>query len=77
MRTWLDYPPLASRSLRSSPCRTVSQVAGVSMYNAEEFELREAEGEKFRNMLEVIEATNCDLGVSTRGAVGVRKNGPG
>lgn len=34
------------------------------MRNSEAFCLKEREGEKFRNMLEVIEATNGDLGVS-------------
>lgn len=45
--------------------RAVSDVAGVSMRNSEAFGLKETEGEKFRNMVEVIEATNCDLGVGT------------
>lgn len=39
-------------------------MASVVMYNSEVYGLKEAEGEKFNNMLEVIEATSGDLGVS-------------
>lgn len=39
-------------------------VAGVSIHNSETFVRKETEGEKFHHMVEVIQATNDDLGVS-------------
>lgn len=44
--------------------RAVSAMASVSMRNSELFGLGETGYEKFRNMMEVIEATNDHLGVS-------------
>lgn len=54
----VDTPP------RTRVRRAVSAMASVSMRNSETFRLGETGCEKFRNMIEVIEATNATLGVS-------------
>lgn len=46
-----------------APSRAVSDMAAVSIRNSEMFGRDETESEKFRNMVEVIQAANDDLGV--------------
>lgn len=57
----LPPPPLSRPSL----CRrAISTIGAVSMRNSEMYWQGETGCEKFRNMMEVIEATNATLGVS-------------
>lgn len=58
-----DPPPAPSR-LTHGVCRAISVMASLSIRNSEVFGLGQRGCDKFRNMVEVIEATNDRLGVS-------------
>lgn len=52
-----------SIAARARVCRAISTMGAVSLRNSEMFWRGETGCEKFRNMVEVIEATNATLGV--------------
>lgn len=57
-------PPPPPPYLTHGVCRAISVMASVSIRNSEVFGLGQRGCDKFRNMVEVIEATNDRLGVS-------------
>lgn len=65
--THTHHPHIAQHGATRTPNssrRVMLDLTGLAMRNSEAFGLKEREGEKFHSMLEVIEATSGDLGVS-------------